>query len=183
MAKEIEKQFALGREIGPEDILEVFEERGEKCTMEYVEDQYTSYLCTGPNEVRIRSIHTGKKVEYYLTIKSPYETLVSRTEVEMPITEEQYREINSIIKRTPIHKKCIQINIGDLSMLMSVVDPGTNTSFVFAEIEFDSVGEALRFEWPFKTVEATDVSGKTDLKPGKSMSMPEYWERYRANEK
>lgn len=188
MAKEIERQFALDGEPTSEQIItELMRLNNEtgftgEITMKYTEDQYTSYLYTGPVQVRVRKIVRGnRKPIYRLTIKGGYEKRTTRTEVETNITEEQYEEILSIIGNDvePIRKRCVILRVGKKGrdINISTVDPGKDTSFTFAEVEFDSEKEAEEFEWPLKGIKAYDVTGRTGVNPGKSMSMTEYWEK------
>ena len=54
----------------------------------------------------------------------------------------------------------------------SLVDPGEEGEFMYAEVEFDSVDEASSFIPPdFLEKEVTDIPG---------MSMSSYWEKKRA---
>lgn len=186
MAKEIERQFALDREPTSGDLINELERLNKdkgpaKITMKYAEDQYTSYLYTGPIQVRVRKIVRGDRAPMYrLTIKGGYEKRTTRTEVETWITKAQYEDIMALIGNVePIHKKCLIIRIDkSLDINVSTVDPGKDTSFTFAEVEFDSEEKAEKFEWPFKGIKAYDVTGRTNNSEiGKSMSMPEYWEK------
>lgn len=181
MNKEIERQFALDRELVAGDVWEALEQTGQKIVAKYVEDQYTSYLYSSYPQVRIRKTTQGRKTTYALTIKGDYETPTTRTEVETKLTEEQYNALlYTTTQHEPIHKKCIVVEVGGRHINISTVDPGSETSFTFAEVEFPTEQEAASFEWPFPSLRAIEVTGgKNGVNPGKSMSMPEYWERTR----
>lgn len=177
--KEIERQFALERDISPTDIEELVNAGHNLSARRFDEEQYSSYLYTEPVQVRIRKVCKDGHNYHYLTIKGQYEKLTTRTEIEVPITKEYYDAISSLIGKEPIRKVCMVINVDGTDIVVSTVDPFTPTSFVFAEAEFSSEEEAAKFEWPFPNVGAVEVTGRQCVNPGKSMSMTDYWSRYR----
>ena len=54
---------------------------------------------------------------------------------------------------------------------VSLVDPGTENEFLYGEVEFESVEEAMAYEWPFE--------GAVDVTKDDSFKMNRYWERTR----
>ncbi|MCM1295182.1 MAG: hypothetical protein NC311_06545 [Muribaculaceae bacterium] len=183
MSKEIERQFVTEREPNLGDLCDALDARGDKGYMLYTEDQFTAYLYTEPAQVRIRKADGLDTTKCYLTVKGTYMNLTTRTEVEMEITEEQYEEILALIGKNPVHKKCVVMEIGDRKFNFSTVDPGMDTSFTFAEVEFPSEEAAAAFTWPFPNLKYTEVTGgmNTDTPVWKSMSMPLYWATTRLN--
>ena len=150
---------------------------------------YQSYLSVDPT-VRIRQ--RGLIPEewgdatgpcYRVTIKG--KGTMSREEVEIPITLEQYQALRRIIgDKPPIEKHeyfyslegyCDTSILADLGeqLRCDVVDPGTPDSFICAEVEFKSVDDARVFEFPFPECEAVDVTDDPVYK------INEYWKRTR----
>ncbi len=110
------------------------------------------YLCFTPSTVRIRRyLQTGASPphigEYVLTIKGPGK--LSRTEVETPLTAQQYQTLSTLLI-APTAKKRLryyQLSGGEVAEC-SLVDEGEPTSFFYAEIEFASEQEATSFTAP-----------------------------------
>ena len=63
----------------------------------------------------------------------------------------------------------------DEQLRIDVVDRGTATEFIYAEVEFKSVEDARVFEFPFPECEAMDVTDDPEWK------MSNYWKRTRIN--
>ena len=127
------------------------------------------YLCTEPT-VRIRrstaSPETPEPLNCKICIKSKG-TLV-REEIETPITSDQFDRLAAMLPRKPVTKDFRVFSLpGGLQLEVSLVDEGEPTSFMYAEVEFDSVEAAEAFVPPdYLGDELTYV-------PGASMS--EYW--------
>lgn len=124
------------------------------------------YLSTAP-VVRIRkaALPDGSE-KFELTVKGKG-TLV-RTEVNIPITAEQYNEMAGLLKREPIRKDYRVYALPDGHRLeCSIVDSGAPGEFMYAEVEFDSVEEANTFVPPeYLGREVTEDPG---------FSMNSYW--------
>jgi adenylate cyclase len=103
-----------------------------------------SYLVNDDTKcVRIRSWEEGDKTECYLTIKS-CEPGSTRTEVEVPISVDQYRALDALAdKGTIIKRRFIVQNLGD-EWEIDVFDDG----LVIAEIEFVNEGSSEMFVTP-----------------------------------
>lgn len=105
------------------------------------------YLSVNP-EVRIRSkrpCKTGQ--EYTLVLKS--DGHLSREEIEFELTAEQYSKLRAMIPFQFITKLYQRYKLPDeLVAECSVVDWGMESSFMYAEVEFNSEGQALQFEPP-----------------------------------
>ncbi len=127
------------------------------------------YLCTEPT-VRIRSRKNASGTSYELCFKGKG-TLV-RQEIELPITEEVFCELEELVGKPLIRKVYRAYRLpGGEKLECSLVDQGSPWEFRYAEVEFATVEEAQRFQPPdFLGEDITE-------KPGSSMSA--YWERTR----
>ncbi len=106
-----------------------------------------SYLCLYP-EVRIRryqDLDQGSE-HFDLTIKS--EGTLAREEVIKELTAEEYRTLAALLDCPPIVKEYTNYAYGDHVLEFSVVDPGSETGFTYAEVEFPTVEQAEAFEAP-----------------------------------
>lgn len=124
------------------------------------------YLSTAP-VVRIRkAVLPDGGEKYEMTVKGKG-TLV-RTEVNIPITAEQYEEMAGLLKREPIRKDYHVYELPDgLKLECSIVDSGTESEFMYAEVEFDSVEAANAFVPP-------EYLGR-EVTEDPSFSMNSYW--------
>jgi CYTH domain-containing protein len=105
------------------------------------------YLSVNP-EVRIRTKKPCKPgQEYTLVIKS--DGHLSREEIEFELTAEQYDKLRAMIPFQLITKLYQRYMLPDgLVAECSVVDLGLESSFMYAEVEFESEGQALQFDPP-----------------------------------
>ncbi|MEW6514379.1 MAG: CYTH domain-containing protein [Pseudomonadota bacterium] len=129
MAKEIERKFAVND-------LSVIESRlGASIVQGYIADQ--------PMTVRVRII----EAEAFMTLKSKSST-IERDEYEFPIPMHQARELlNRHCGLRVIEKKRYRIPHEGLIIEVDVFG-GKLTGLVVAEIELDSVGQAISLpEW------------------------------------
>ncbi len=133
------------------------------------------YLVVRPS-VRIRrEAVIGGETAYVLCIKSG--TGIAREEIEILISEEKYGEIRGVIGAPMIEKLRRTWRLPDGHCLeVNHVDEGLKSAFWYAEIEYDSVEEALAWRpedaglGGYLSDEVTDVPGQ---------SMGAYWERTR----
>lgn len=138
---------------------------------------YQAYLSIDP-EVRIRrNVKDGKDVNWYLAVKSG--GTLSRTEVEVDITPEEFYALARLIESPFILKDHKIYQLGDQLVLhASQVDNGSPHSFMYAEIEYPTVGEALESDgisWiPVPVKEVTNDP---------HYSMKNYWKRTRLEER
>lgn len=133
-----------------------------------------AYISTDP-EVRIReAFFKDKPVARFLTIKS--NGSMTRNEVEVRISKEQYDILLAMANAEPIVKQMKQYELSDGRILeCSEVDPdkGKGISFMYAEIEFDDEESANNFvDLPLFT---KDVTSDPFYK------MKNYWIRTRVN--
>ena len=105
------------------------------------------YLSVNP-EVRIRhKAPCNPGNEYTLAIKS--DGHLSREEIEFEITQEQYNRLRAMIPFQLITKLYQRYKLPEgLIAECSVVDLGLESSFMYAEVEFETEGQALQFEPP-----------------------------------
>lgn len=128
---------------------------------------YQGYLCVNP-VVRIRSKRNLNEENYVLCFKGKG-TLV-RSELEMPLTKEQFEQLRGLLSKPMIHKiyRVYALETG-LKLECNVVDPGTPDEFMYAEVEFSSVEQANAFVPP-------SYLGK-DVTETPGYSMGAYWAR------
>ncbi|MFV0353476.1 MAG: hypothetical protein ACK5JF_14415 [Oscillospiraceae bacterium] len=110
---------------------------------EHMEQGYISFSPA----VRIRKTVTEEKTNYMLTIKG--KGTLSRTEVETPITQEQYEALVPLLAAPPATKKLRRYQLPQgLELECSLVDEGEASAFYYAEIEFATEQQANAFVAP-----------------------------------
>ena len=122
--------------------------------------------------------------KHYLTIKG--DGTIARTEVELRLTWGQHVDLLSMVpnRLTPIHKynryysldgRCDPSTLvdPDETLRVDVVDEGSINSFIYAEVEFKSIEDAVKFKFPFDECEPEEVTGS------KYWTMAGYWYRTR----
>ena len=125
------------------------------------------YLTTKPT-VRIRAIRDKEGSRYRLTIKG--KGTLCRTEVELPLEESAYEALLPLPPLAPLVKEFRTFPLPDgLTLECNLVDPGSDTAFYYAEVEFDSREAAEAFVPP-------DFLGK-ELTGDKDFTMAAYWRR------
>ena len=139
------------------------------------EEMEQGYLVVRPS-VRIRrESAVGGETDYVLCIKSGVG--LARDEIEVLIPEEKYDEIRRVIGEPMIRKFRRTWKLPDGCRLeVNHVDEGLASAFWYAEIEFDSVEQALAWEPEQAGLEDYLIEEVTDV-PGQSMGA--YWERTR----
>ena len=130
---------------------------------------YQGYISVMPT-VRIRKKVSEKGTSYKMTIKSQGEMV--RHEVEFDIPENKYNELQEVFCPNPIIKLKRNYILPDGKVLeCNLVDEGSETEFMYAEIEFSSVEEAESYSLPdFLNTEVTYDN---------SYKMNNYWRRTR----
>ena len=104
------------------------------------------YLCHEP-VVRIRRSSSGGVDKYKLCFKGKG-TLV-RTEMEMDLTAEQYAQLYDLLPEATVKKEFRTYALDNgLVLECSHVDPGEETAFFYAEVEFPSEEAAQNFVPP-----------------------------------
>lgn len=114
------------------------------------EKEYTTeqgYLSFGPAVVRIRRYMDAPAKACVLTIKGG--GTLARTEVETPLTADQYEALLPLLAAPSARKKTRLYPLpGGLTLECSLVDEGEPTAFYYAEVEFDSIEAAQAFMPP-----------------------------------
>ena len=153
---EIERKFLIDK--FPEEL-----QLKEESTM------YQGYISVMPT-VRIRKKVSEKGTSYKMTIKSSGEMV--RHEVEFDIPEKKYNELQEVFCPNPIIKLKRNYILPDGKVLeCNLVDEGSETEFMYAEIEFESVEEAENYILP-------DFLNK-EVTYDNSYKMNNYWKRTR----
>lgn len=134
------------------------------------------YISTEPT-VRIRSEQeTGKEAQYILCFKSAGNGL-TRKETEFPIAREHFQQLEDIIGCPLVPKVRRTYLLTDGHHLeVNAVDEGADTSFYYAEVEFETEDEAGAF-LPEAVGLGEYLSDEVTGTPG--MSMGAYWTRVR----
>ena len=127
------------------------------------------YLALKPT-VRIRSSVGSKGTEYRLCIKGKGDLV--REEIELPLDEEQFCRLSSLLCGPLIEKEQRQYVLPDGHVLeCNQVEPDSPDGFCYGEVEFETVEEALAFQPPqWFGKEVTGLSG---------YSMADYWRKTR----
>ena len=140
-------------------------------------DSWQGYLSIEP-EVRIRKKNKQGEIICYLCIKS--DGTLARTEVELPISQEQFEELLAMIPYELIHKHQRKMKLpGNLLMECNQVDQGRETSFYYAEVEFSSVEEAEKFVFPVEIFDKKISGNVQEVTEDKTCKMKNYWKRTR----
>ena len=129
---------------------------------------YQGYINTDP-EVRIRkSVYESNGEEkYYLAIKS--NGSLSRMEVEINISRDNYESLLKLIEYKMIKKDYIVYDFAGYNIEMSRVDD----DWYYAEVEFDSEEKANNFTFPFPDLMIKEVTHDSNYK------MKNYWKSSR----
>jgi len=121
-------------------------------------------------EVRIRSKETDESTDYIITVKGDGD--LSRKESNVYISEYIFMELKEIISKPLIHKTYKGYKLYNGLLLECVlVDSGMESEFMYAEVEFDSEEEALKFIPP-------EFLGK-EVTYDSAYKMKNYWLRTR----
>lgn len=127
-------------------------------------DVLQGYLSIKPT-VRIRRSATGENVRYEFCIKG--KGTLSREEVEWEITQDEFERLSALLPKPPVRKRFRKYLLDNgYELECSLVDEGEPTSFMYAEVEFDSEEEARAFVPP-------EYLGR-DITES-SLSMSDYW--------
>ena len=136
-------------------------------------DVYSGYYMTEPEEIRVRKRNytSGSfkgTTQYSLTIKG--KGALVRKELETRVSSEFFDLMEKSIGIPFIHKDYYVYNLdNNLKLEVSVVDYGSPSSFVFAEVEFKTEEEAQNFEFPFKDILIKEITHD------KGYRMASYW--------
>lgn len=109
------------------------------------------------------------KMTYRMTIKGHGQLV--RAEIECDIPANFFKKTAAFIGNDLIVKDYYVYTHNGHTLEVSLVDPGTENEFLYGEVEFESVEEAMAYEWPFE--------GAVDVTKDDSFKMNRYWERTR----
>ena len=125
--------------------------------------------------VRIRrEAERGGETRYVLCFKGRGGLV--REELELPVTAEQYTRLKALLTGPMIEKEQRRYPLpGGLTLEVNSVDPGLDTGFFYAEVEFP--GEDAALAWAPPAELAAYLNHETTGQPGESMAA--YWERTR----
>ena len=131
------------------------------------------YVSTEP-EIRLRRCAPHGDYEnakpFVMTLKG--NGTLSREEVETIVSEEFYQRTLDMVNLDPIQKHFLTYdNVNGHMVEVSVIL--NDEKFVYAEVEFQSEEEALKFEFPWPDVVEKEVTDDPTYK------MKNYWKRIR----
>ena len=128
--------------------------------------------------VRIREEATvGGKTEYILCFKSS--GTLSRKEIELPVSEEQFAQLEDLIGIPLIRKTRRVYQLPDgLHLEVNLVDEGMATEFMYAEIEYESEEQANT--WAPSSPWLGEYL-QDDVTENPAQTMGAFWERTRLN--
>lgn len=130
-------------------------------------DMAQGYISVGP-VVRIRSEKMTENTNYVLCFKGP--GTIAREEIEINLDESVFHQLEGLLKAPLIRKEFRVYQLPDGHHLeCNHVDKGEPTEFYYAEVEFESLEEALAFEPP-------SFLG-ADVTEDRSYGMAAYWVR------
>ena len=125
---------------------------------------------SGDTDIRIRKVEADGSTLCSIDVKGPGD--LERKEIKKNITIDEYNQMKEIIGKKPIEKQYYRYDVGLKNVLeVSVVDPGTKDSFIYAEIEFDSQKEAEAYTLP--------IPGTLDITYTPEYKMKNVWKRSR----
>ena len=127
------------------------------------------YISTEP-EVRLRRYEATigeNHIPYRICVKG--NGTISRDEYQSAVSEEFYEGCKAMISKQPITKSCAVYHVDGHDITISLVDD----SWLYAEVEFNSVHEAFDYEFPWSDIIQAEVTDDTEYK------MKNYWSRTR----
>ena len=132
------------------------------------------YFAVRPAVRLRREAERGGDTRYVLCFKGKGGLV--REEIELPVTAEQYARLRALLTGPMIEKEQRRYPLpGGLTLEVNSVDPGLDTGFFYAEVEFPSESAALAWTPPAEL--AAYLSHETTGQPGESMA--DYWARTR----
>ncbi|MGI6117780.1 MAG: hypothetical protein ACOYBC_05255 [Bilifractor sp.] len=135
------------------------------------------YVTVNPT-VRIRSEElSGGETHYILCLKS--HGTIARKEIEIEIPQEKFEEIEDLIGIPLIRKTRRTYRLPDgMNLEVNHVDEGLETEFWYAEIEFETVEQAKK--WDPASVGLGDYLARDETEePGSTMGA--FWVQTRLN--
>lgn len=131
----------------------------------YKAKQYQGYISINP-VVRIRQEVSEYNEKFVLCFKG--QGTLAREEIEIDINKETFNKLKDLLNKPLIEKDYRVYSLDNHRLECSLVDKGMDSQFMYAEIEFSTIDEAVSYTVPeFLSNEVTEVPGYT---------MSEYWE-------
>ena len=126
------------------------------------------YLSLDP-EVRLRCAKGRASADnkYFITIKS--DGSLAREEVETTVDEDFYLRALDLKNCTELHKHCLTYTVGDKKVEVDVIL--NQPALVCAEVEFNTVIEAMKYEFPWPDLVIEEVTENPEYK------MKNYWKK------
>lgn len=128
------------------------------------------YVCLKP-EIRLRRERPNgdyeNKCPFVMTLKG--DGLLSRIEIETPVTEKFYEEVKDFMNLEPIQKHWLSYKVNGYEVGISVLL--NKDGFIYAEVEFPSKEEAVTFEFPWPELVIEEVTMDSNYK------MKNYWQK------
>ncbi len=107
---------------------------------------YQGYISVNP-VVRIRSIISDSGTRYELCFKG--KGTIARQETEIELDDKTFKELENFLNAPMVRKDFKVYELpGGYKLECSLVDAGEPTEFMFAEIEFDTLEQALEYQPP-----------------------------------
>ena len=151
----------------------------------FSEQMRQGYISTKPT-VRIREENTifskfeKKPIQDNFVLCFKSSGLLTRKEIEMNISKEKFEELEDLIGCSLINKLRKTYLLPDGNHLeVNHVDEGLPSEFWYAEIEFQSEEEALKFD---PTTVGLEEYLREDVTTQPNQSMAAYWCKTRMNE-
>lgn len=137
-------------------------------------DMDQGYFAVRP-AIRIRRETTmGGTTAYVLCFKGKGGLV--REEIELELTKDHYDRLRALLDKPMIQKEQRRYPLpGGLTLEVNSVDPGLDTGFFYAEVEFPCEDAART--WAPTSELASYLSHEVTGQPGESMAA--YWERTR----
>lgn len=124
-------------------------------------------------EVRLRRcVPNGPypdKVPYRLTIKGSGD--LSREEIETTVSEDFYNQTLNFVNKEPIQKHHLNYDVDGYEVSIAVIL--NDEKFIYAEVEFASKEDALKYEFPWPDIVEKEITSDSSYK------MKNYWKRIR----
>lgn len=128
------------------------------------------YVCTSPT---VRYRREGDQCVLCLKTQGT----LSRGELELPLTEEEFRKIEAFVGQPTVPKTHRRYGLpGGLTLEVNRVDQGAPTEFWYAEIEFETEEQARAFS-PASC--GLENYLQNDVTEDRSFSMAAYWNKTR----
>lgn len=122
-------------------------------------------------EVRLRRCTPNgpydNKVPFRMTIKG--DGTLTREEFETPVSEEFYEGVFNLLNVEPIQKHFVTYMVNNRKIEVSVIL--NNLGFIYAEVEFESVSDAIAYKFPWPDLVEREITDEPEYK------MKNFWKK------